>query len=419
MYILHPSQQAISDDSHRFQVINCGRRFGKSTLAALEMVGKAYGTEDARVPYYAPTRDDARDIMWRILKEVARPVVIGDPNESRLELNIRNQFGGHSLIALYGWESVQERGKGVGVKNNYVVFDEVAKYKNFWYGWQEILRPTLLDLKGGAMFVSTPNGYNHFYDLSLLEGVDLDYKYFHFTSYDNPHLPMEEINKMKTEMTEDRFAQEVIGEFRKKEGLVYKEFMRDQHVVDIFPDLVVESLGGVDFGYTNPAAIITVKKDYNGVYWVTNEWYKTGKTEDEVVDMTVQLSFNKVFPDPENASAIKVMKRRGVNVREVNKGKGSIISGISKVRELLKQNRLKIQRSCINTIQEFEMYSYPEGREKMNQDELPEPEYNHAMDAIRYVLSAEQQEILRSTAPRITYGSPPRFGRQPVNIRRL
>jgi PBSX family phage terminase large subunit len=401
-FTLHPAQIRVVKDNHRFQVINAGRRFGKSTLVAWEMFSLAVANDNARVPYYAPTRDDARDIMWKPLKEICGPLIVGEPNESRLEIVVRNKFGTTSLIVLYGWEAVQERGKGVGVKNNHIYFDEVAKYKNFLYGWQEILRPTLIDLKGGATFISTPNGFNHFYDLSLMEGVDPDFKYFHFTSMDNPYLPPEELIKMKSEMTDDRYAQEVLGEFRKKEGLVYKEFSRDIHIVDDLPTIFLEKLGGVDWGHTHPAVVLTVKKDYDGNYFITDEWYHEGRTESEVVDMTVSQKFNKVYPDPSNPAGIEALRKRGVNVREVNKNKGSVMSGIQQVRELLKSNRLKIHRSCAMTIQEFESYSYLEGKGKLP-DENPIKEGDDAMDALRYVIMSDL-DIGTSYTPKLHYG---------------
>src|ERR1035437_7372487 len=401
-FTLHPAQIRVVKDNHRFQVINAGRRFGKSTLVAWEMFSLAVANDNARVPYYAPTRDDARDIMWKQLKEICEPMIVGEPNESRLEIVVRNRFGGTSLIVLYGWEAVQERGKGVGVKNNHIFFDEVSKFKNFLYGWQEILRPTLIDLKGGATFISTPNGFNHFYDLSLMEGVDPDFKYFHFTSMDNPYLPPEELVKMKSEMTDDRYAQEVLGEFRKKEGLVYKEFSRGIHIVDDLPTIFLEKLGGVDWGHTHPAVVLTVKKDYDGNYFITDEWYHEGRTESEVVDMTVSQKFNKVYPDPSNPAGIEALRKRGVNVREVNKNKGSVMSGIQQVRELLKSNRLKIHRSCAMTIQEFESYSDLEGKGKLP-DENPIKEGDDAMDALRYVIMSDL-DIGTSYTPKLHYG---------------
>jgi PBSX family phage terminase large subunit len=405
VFQLHPSQKEVINDRHRYRVINAGRRFGKSVLVAWEMFARAISSEGGRIPYYAPTRDDARDIMWKMLKEICAPLIVGEANESRLEMNIKNKFGGTSLIVLYGWEAVQERGKGVGVKNNHIYFDEVAKYKNFSYGWEEILKPTLLDLKGGATFISTPNGFNHFYDLSLKENENPDWKYFHFTTYDNPYMSPEEIEKERNEMTEDRFAQEFLGEFRKREGLVYKEFRRETHVIKQLPeDLeVLYRLGGIDWGHTHPCAVITILKDYNSNYYISEEFYKQGLTEEDIIDYTVSSKFNKVFPDPENASGIEGLKRRGVNVKTVNKSSGSIVSGVNKVRELLKQNRIFVVGSCTNVIQEFEGYSYPEEKNG-DINEKPLKENDDAMDAIRYVIMSDIDSN-GARGPQVHYGT--------------
>ena len=407
----HPAQAMIASDTHRFRVARCGRRFGKSWLAAYEMYTMAIATDDARVCYYAPTRDDARDIMWRILKDVCKQSIIGDPNESRLEMNVRTLQGGSSLIVLYGWEALQDRGKGVGVKNTFVVCDEVSKYTNFEYGWQEILRPTLIDTQGGALFISTTNGFNHFYDLCNKELQDNDYKTFHFTSYDNPHLFVDEIEKIKMEMTDDRAAQEIYAEFRKKEGLVYKEFNRQLHVTTEKPELVLEKLGGVDPGFTHPAAVVTIKKDYESVYWVTDEYLETSRTEAEIVEYVAMQRFNKVYPDPENASLVEALKKRSVNVRTVNKGKGSIIAGINTVHELLKQNRIRVQSHCIKTIQAFEMYSYRQTKGDKTPDELPSHDFSDMLDAIRYVVMTDAAASSTFGGPKAHYSSNKQYGR--------
>lgn len=386
---LHPAQKEIAKDNHRFRVVNCGRRFGKTTLSAWEMIGYAVSRPEARVPYYAPTRDDARDIMWGMLQKVAGDLIV-DKNEGRLELTIKNKFGGTSLMPLYGWEAVQERKKGVGVKNDFIVLDEASKYRNFWEGWQEVLRPTLTDNKGDAMMISTPNGFNHFYDLANMQAKDEDYKYFHFTSYDNPFLPKDEIDKAKKEMTEDRFAQEYMADFRKSEGLVYKEFLRSRHVFRKEEGKTwVKTFGGVDFGFTNPCAAITIKKDRNAVYWVTDEWYKTNQTDAQIADYVAALQWGECYPDPESASGIEELKRRGVNTREVIKNKDSVRNGINAVRELFKSNRLRIHESCQNLIWELETYSYPTKRPDHNEEENPIKENDHALDALRYALSMD------------------------------
>ena len=414
----HPAQEQIVTDPHRFRVARCGRRFGKSWLSAYEMLARAVAIDKARIVYYAPTRDDARDIMWSILKDVCGPLIIGDPNESRLEMKIRNRHGGESLIVLYGWEALQERGKGVGVKNHFAVLDEVSKYNNFLYGWQEILRPTLMDVKGEALFISTTNGFNHFYDLCNKELEDKDYKTFHFTSYDNPHLDPAEIEKMKAEMTEDRAAQEIYADFRKKEGLVYKEFSRTMHLTDEDPYDVMYTFAGVDFGFTHPTAVPTIKKDYNGVYWITDEWFFTGKTEDETTEYVASQKFAKVYPDPENASAIEALKKRGVNVRTVVKGKGSVLSGIQAVRELLKQNRLRINKRCINVIEAFEKYSYKETKGNDTPNEVPDHAFSDMLDAIRYALMSDDGNG-STTTPKMIYAKSSTYGKRTFNFNKF
>ena len=379
---LHPSQSIVAKDKHRFRVVNCGRRFGKTTLAAWEMIGFGVAYPNARIPYYAPTRDDARDIMWKMLQDIAKDLIV-DLNEGRLELTIRNNCGGTSQLLLYGWEAVQERKKGVGVKNNFIVLDEVSKYRNFWMGWQEVLRPTLTDLRGEAMFVSTPSGFNHFYDLFGMEAKDTDYKSFHFTSYDNPFLPVGELDKTKVELTEDRFAQEIMADFRKTEGLVYKEFDREQHIysdADVEADPInrIKLFGGVDFGFTNPCAVLSIEKDNDVRYFITSEWYKTQQTDAQIADYVAALKWNECYPDPESASGIEELKRRGINVREVIKNKDSIRNGINTIRELFKSNRLYIHESCQNLIWELETYSYPDRKSMHNEDENPIKENDHA-----------------------------------------
>lgn len=392
---LTPAQAIIAKDTHRFRVIDAGRRFGKSTLISWEMFGIAVANADARVPYYAPTRDDARDIMWSMLKKVADPLIL-NVNEGRLEITVRNKFGGESQMLLYGWEAVQQRGKGVGVKNNHIYLDEVAKYRNFQKGWDEILRPTLTDLAGGATFISTPNGFNHFYDLYQLENKDKDYKSFHFTSYDNPHLPVEEIEKARKELTEDRFAQEYMADFRKTEGLVYKEFDRNTHTYsdDEYEEDIdaVKIMTGVDFGFHNPAVVLTVKKDGDSMYWVDNELYKTGMTDAQIGDYTAAVKSNECYPDPESAGGVEELKRRGVNVREVIKGKDSVKNGIDTVREAFKQGKIMINRDrCPNLIWELETYHYAERRPDHNENENPVKEDDHAVDALRYIISMDQK----------------------------
>lgn len=381
--ILHPSQSTIAKDTHRFRVVNCGRRFGKTSLAVLEMVAKAVYGNDRQICYIAPTFQQARDIAWQDLKRVAQPA-IHSINESRLEIVLNTTQGGKSTIILRGWEAVETLR---GQKFDFIVVDEIASMRNWKVNWQEVIRPTLTDVRGEALFISTPKGFNHFYELYNLQDIDSDYKSFNFSSYDNPYLPVDELDKAKKELTEDRFAQEYLADFRKTEGLVYKEFDRNRHLFDgEVTAKKSEYIAGIDFGYTNPCAVIHIIRDYDNTYWVTQEWYQRGRTEEQIGEYVKSCQFNGVYPDPENPSAIQVLNNKGIDTREVIKGKDSITTGINKVRNLFKRNKIWINRNCTNLISELETYSYPEKKANNNEPENPIKEHDHALDALRYAI---------------------------------
>jgi PBSX family phage terminase large subunit len=386
MLSLHDSQKIVALDKHRFRVLCCGRRWGKTTLAIDQMKGQA-AIPNARIAYVAPTYQQARDIAWEQLrkdcKEVAESI-----NEARLEIKLVNG----SMIVLRGWESIETlRGQNF----NLVVLDEVASMRNFWVNWREVIRPTLTDSRGEAIFISTPKGFNHFYDLANQELTDTDFKTFHFTSYANHHLPVDELNSAKASLPPDAFSQEYLADFTKTQGLVYKEFDRTKHLYEELPQLIYwdkpmfayQTLGAVDFGYRNPAAILTAK--WNGErLFIEDEWYKRERTDIQIAEYVALQHFKEVYPDPENQGAIEELRRKNINVKEVVKGPGSVKNGIQMIREMLIRGDLLINKRCVNLIAEFEMYSYDDENIERNEQENPIKAHDHALDALRYLVSS-------------------------------
>ena len=380
---LHQAQREIVRSKARFRVLLAGRRFGKTVLAVEEMVFRAVNTENAKIVYIAPTFQSARDIAFEQLKK--RTITIAQQiNETRLELDIWNNHNGTSKIFLRSWDSVETlRGQAF----DFIVMDEVAQYDHFWTGWQEVLRPTLTDKKGGVLFISTPKGFNHLYDLYNAELTDKDFKSFHFTSYDNPFLPVDELEIAKNTLPYDRFAQEYLADFQKTQGLVYKEFSREKHLYETLPEKIMRKVGGIDFGYRNPAAVLDIRVEGENV-WVEDEWYKTERTDIQIAEYAALQNFQEVYPDPESAGGIEELRRKRVNVREVIKGKDSVKSGIQSIREMLIRGTLKVNKRCVNLISEFEMYSYDDDKGERNEQENPIKAKDHALDALRYVISS-------------------------------
>ena len=379
---LHHSQDQVANDTHRFRVLCCGRRWGKTTLAVEEIKGIAL-SKNARIAYIAPTFQQARDIAWQMLIKELKPIT-KKINESRLELEVMNLKGGVSMIALRGWEAIETlRGQFF----DFIVIDEVASMRNFNVYWQEVVRPTLTDTRGSCMFISTPKGFNHFYD--LFNTKDDDYQSFHFTSYDNLFIPKEEIDKASKEIPEDRFAQEYLADFRKTEGLVYKEFDRTRHIIqegadgNAGPSAVSDIILGIDFGYTNPSSIIPIEIDADNHYWIEEEFYKTHQTTEQIAEQAKLYKPTKVYADPAEPDRIDLLKKHGLNCRDVSK---DISAGVDRVRELFKQNRIHISPNCKNLIHELETYRYPDKKPDSNEVEKPVKENDHALDALRYAL---------------------------------
>lgn len=381
----HKGQLQIIRNKARFKVIVCGRRFGKTTLAINELLKEALNTKDGLFWYVAPTYRQAKMIAWDMLLKQLRVLpksLVQEPNSSDLSVII----GNNSKIVLKGADN-EDSLRGVGL--NGIVLDEYADIKPIV--WREVIQPALIDKKGWAIFIGTPKGYNHFYDLFEEAGKLEDWANFKFTSYDNPTIDFAEIEKFKAQMSEDSFAQEFLAEFRKLSGLVYKEFSREKHVVNDINKSFPETIAGQDFGYTNPFGLLVIGKDYDGTYWILDERYERHKTNNEIIEIDknaqAKYNINRWYPDPAEPDRIEEMRRAGLNCREVNK---DVSAGVDRVRDLFKQNKIRIHQRCKNLIWELETYRYPEKREKNNEKEIPIKESDHLVDALRYALFTDE-----------------------------
>jgi len=196
-------------------VVAAGRRTGKSRLAAWMLIVEALQADRGNVWYVAPTQGQARDIMWLTLLELGNPVI-----ESSHVNNMQIKLVNGAVISLKGADR-PETMRGVSLK--FVVLDEYADMKPSVF--EQILRPALADLKGKALFIGTPMGRNHFYELYNYgeKNDDKEYKSWHFTSFDNPLLDPKEIEAAKKSMSSFAFRTEFMASFEAASGGIFKE----------------------------------------------------------------------------------------------------------------------------------------------------------------------------------------------------
>ena len=198
----HPAQLQILHGAKRYNLIKCGRRFGKTELIAeltQEIVLKGYP-----VGIFCPIE---RDFLktWERLKYVFRPI-IQSKNEQYHFMTLIN--GG--IIDMWSMAAVDN---GRGEKYKRVIMDEFAKAPKGKQSWEQTIRATLSDHKGDAWFLSTPKGKsNYFYQLQEKHKKKSNWAFWKFTSYDNPYLDSSEIEDAKETLDPISFQQEYLAE---------------------------------------------------------------------------------------------------------------------------------------------------------------------------------------------------------------
>tara|TARA_R110000751_G_scaffold49686_16_gene110505 strand:+ start:2767 stop:4041 length:1275 start_codon:yes stop_codon:yes gene_type:complete len=214
---LLPWQQTVFNDPTRFKVIPAGRRVGKTQFACWKLIleGLANTVANARVLYVAPTQGQAKELMWDMLLDLGQSV-IKSTYVNTLQITLING----TKISLRGADRPETMR---GLKLAFLVMDEYADMKP--EVWEQILRPALADLQGDAVFIGTPMGRNHFFELYQYSELDPDPEWtgFTFTTYDNPTIPKEEIEAAKRSMSSFSFRQEFLASFEALGSEIFKE----------------------------------------------------------------------------------------------------------------------------------------------------------------------------------------------------
>ena len=196
----HKAQRAIRAGAARFNVIAAGRRFGKDILFDDLIIRPAL--DGFPVAYYEPTYKTMMEV-WRRLQNTLAPVTV---ERSQSERWLKLITGG--TITLW---SLDNPDSGRGFKNKRVVINEAGVCKDLEYAWNDVIRATLIDLRGDAFIGGTPKGLNYF--ATLYNRDDSAWKSWHYTSYDNPHIQASEIDEYKRNVPERVFKQEILAEF--------------------------------------------------------------------------------------------------------------------------------------------------------------------------------------------------------------
>jgi predicted phage terminase large subunit-like protein len=270
---LHKGQKDVWDDPARFLVLDAGRRWGKSRLGGLLSLTEAL--QAGRWWWVWPNYPNSA-VGWRMLKHLGLQI----PTAQKNEVDRLIHFG------TGGWVQIKSADKPDSLRSeglDGVIVDEAAHIRRFKEMWEQALRPALSDRKGRAVFISSPKGFNDFFELFQMgdSGAE-DWSAYQFPTWTNPFIDPDEIEAAKRDLPELVFRQEYGAEFVQLAGALFKrEYFR---VVDDEPatirqvrywDLAVSTKTSADYtcgvkvGVTSDGTIVIVDVQRGRWEWPT------------------------------------------------------------------------------------------------------------------------------------------------------
>ena len=392
----HPGQLRLWTHSARFKVVVAGRRWGK-TIYLREQLLKWSQAPRAEVLYVAPTRMQAKDIMWRQLKEACIELGWGVKiNESELKVERSNG----AIIQLMSAEKPGRiRGRGL----NFVALDEYAEYRSSEI-WDQVVRPALSDRGGHACFAMTPKGFNHGYDIYNYAGTEENWGRFNFRTIDSPIFKTEEgrreIEEAKRNLSERDFRQEYEASFENFAGRVYYAFDRSKCNSDLGHNNGLPVIVGMDFNRSPMTAACFQLYDVDGkkVLHQFDEVFLDASDTPEMCRV-LQYRFGKnniiVRPDATgvrtttvnaNLSDHHILREHGFTVQCTNKNP-SRVDRWAAVNRAFEKGWVTINvQKCPKTVRDLEVICYKEGTcEPM----LSDPMLGHIADGHGYAVHWE------------------------------
>lgn len=349
----------------------------------------------ARIPkqkvwYVTSSYRAAKQIIWAELKELAirSNWLVGKPNESELTLRLVNG----STLSLRGADSYDSL-RGVGI--NFLVIDEASYVDQ--RAWREVLRPTLSDTGGKALFISSPSGRDWFYDLWQIGQADEeDWHSWQFTTIQGGRVPESEIDAARRDLDDRTFAQEYEAAFVSYFGVVYHAFKYEENVVEAGIDNSQPLHVGIDFNIDPMSAVVAQIREDNTVDVVDEIVIYSSNTNELCEEIVSRYAGYPIhaYPDPAasqrktsagGATDLSILSDYGFRCRYRNRHP-AIRDRVNSVNALFcsasGDRRLFVDSECRNVIRSLERQTYKEGTS------LPDKTqgYDHINDALGYMI---------------------------------
>lgn len=275
---------SINKEKYKYYVLNIGRQFGKTMLGINQMLYWAINHKGCSIAWVTPIYKQSKKVFDE-MESVTKNSGLFEFNRSDLTIS---GFG--SKIQFFSGERPDNiRGNTF----DFLIIDETAFTRSEL--WSEVLSATVLVKGKKVIFISTPKGKNHFHKLSLQHNYDDRYKYFHFTSYDNPMIDTADLDERRRSLPDHVFRQEYLAEFLDNANGLFKDVKLS--VSDSFNDNEV-LFGGLDIGRADDYTVLTIiNRSQQMVYverWRQDDWTNIINKVAEVINKYNAKTFVEV-----------------------------------------------------------------------------------------------------------------------------
>jgi hypothetical protein len=372
----------------RFIVLVAGRRWGKTMLAIWCLIVNAFSSRSRICYYVAPTYGQAKRIAWSVLKELVPLRARQRTSEQELLIELTNG----SIVQLLGADR-PDRLRGVGL--DYVVLDEYANMRAEI--WNAVIRPALSNRAGRALFIGTPRGRNHFYDLYCAAKFRPNWATFLCSTKQDGYVPPDELAALAGEMDPQLYAQEFCASFEETQSRVYHSFDLEKNVFELAISPYAPLLIGMDFN-VNPMTAVVGQRAADQCHIIDEIVLPNSNTQQMIQEINRRYGGSEgiVHPDPSANSRktsspvgetdLVIIERAGWQVYRSPPYR--VVDRINSVNAMLLNahgcRRLLIAPQCKYLIKALDRLTYKEG------SKIPDKTsgLDHITDALGYLIAA-------------------------------
>ena len=375
------------------KVLVAGRRFGKSYLSIIWMLTRKIEQNERRW-IITPTYRQGKTTTWKLLRAVFRNYD-AQVNESELLVKLPNG----AEIAIKGAEQENNlRGAGLDM----VCMEEYSYIKP--HVWEEIIYPMLTTTNGDALFIGTPNGYDHLYDAYLKgQGNNPEWKSWQYTTLDGGFVPEEEIKKAKSMMDERAFKTEFLASFETTGNRAAYNFDRSIHVKKA-KQLSNSWFWGMDFNVDYMSSVLACEYSDGTIHYFDEIRLTNSNTAEMAKAMKKIAAFIPVYPDSSgsarsttsNKSDHEILKQDYGFQVIAKKSNPPVIDSLNALNRMLKDAngkvRMTIDPKCTNLIKDLEQTQ----RSRDGRIDKSNIQLTHMFDACSYYIAYKHSLINRS-----------------------